>query len=460
MRSTSGPRSRCRRAREILTLRTHKRDGSTREPEEINGKEAISAADVAIGDYIEWEYLEARPPAAAFAPGFLIDRFFFQSFDAPMARSELVLVSPAGIELELDSRAGAPRPQTRIAVDGTRVTTFLAVGVQQLFAERAAVPAIEYVPSVRASSGVGLEALGALSGRRAPRAVRSSPDVRAQASLSASRSRRSRRSPGAGRGDGRMGDRKHRGRRRADRPRRLRAGPRTRQPHRADAGAGRELGIPARPVLARSLLIADPGAAVPPQELDDFADALVELDLGAPASRWSTPICACATRRSATSRLVSTAPACCACPTAQFALARKTSAHDSRVVDMTIRIDEQGGGVAVATEQLAGWPALEWAELLERFGADRARLRQDFEQRWLGLQFPGARLRELDIELPRAEAGASGTARVRYSFSSARLAVPTGAAAPRARTKCASRRRFSARNPGAASRPNRSARRR
>jgi len=35
-------------------------------------------------------------------------------------------------------------------------------------------------------------------------------------------------------------------------------------------------------VLARSLLIADPGAPVPPQELDDFADALVELDLGAP----------------------------------------------------------------------------------------------------------------------------------------------------------------------------------
>ena len=58
--------------------------------------------------------------------------------------------------------------------------------------------------------------------------------------------------------------------------------------------------------------------------------------------------------------------------------------------------------MAVATEELAGWPALEWAELLERFGADRARLRQDFEQRWLGLQFPGARLRDLEIELPKS----------------------------------------------------------
>ena len=150
---------------EILTLRTHKRDGSTREPEEIAGKETISAADVAIGDYIEWEYLETRPPSGAFAPGFLVDRFFFQSFDAPMARSELA----AGVARRRSSwswiaRAGAPRPQTRVAVDGTRVTSFLAVGVPQLFAERAAVPAIEYVAVGARVERRGLAALGALPG--------------------------------------------------------------------------------------------------------------------------------------------------------------------------------------------------------------------------------------------------------------------------------------------------------
>ena len=54
------------------------------------------------------------------------------------------------------------------------------------------------------------------------------------------------------------------------------------QPDRAGAGARRELlGIPARPVLARSRLVADAAAPQPPQELDDFADALVELDVGA-----------------------------------------------------------------------------------------------------------------------------------------------------------------------------------
>jgi hypothetical protein len=93
-------------------------------------------------------------------------------------------------------------------------------------------------------------------------------------------------------------------------------------------------------------------------------------------------------------------------------------------VDVTIRLDEQGGGVAVATEELTGWPALEWAELLEKFGSDRARLRQDFEQRWLGVQFPGARLRDLEVTLPRDAPGAAvQPVHVRYSFVSPQLAV-------------------------------------
>ena len=56
--------------------------------------------------------------------------------------------------------------------------------------------------------------------------------------------------------------------------------------------------------------------------------------------------------------------------TARFGVARSAGATDQRTVDMTIRLDEQGGGRRVATEELTGWPALEWAELVDRFGAD------------------------------------------------------------------------------------------
>jgi hypothetical protein len=187
----------------------------------------------------------------------------------------------------------------------------------------------------------------------------------------------------------------------------------------------RELGLPARAVLARSRLVADAAASTPVQELDDFADALVEIDVGAPGK----PMPVWADLRLRHAALGYLPPGldgarALSLPDGAFLPVRSSASRDHRIVDMTIRLDEQGGGVAVATEELAGWPALEWAERVDQLGADRTRLRQDFEQRWLGVQFPGAHLRELEVELPTERSGRRGTARVRYSFASSRLAVP------------------------------------
>ena len=182
-------------------LRTHKADGSTREPEELAGKDTISAADLAIGDYVEKETIETRAPRDAFlvSPegsvgagvggggaasgaaaargmnGFIGDRFYFQSFDAPLDRSEYLLVTSheTADAMHIDRRAGAPA-DVRGPVPGEAatsaaataaagaghpgalvVTTFAATAVPQLFAERSSVPAIEHVPSVRISLGAG-----------------------------------------------------------------------------------------------------------------------------------------------------------------------------------------------------------------------------------------------------------------------------------------------------------------
>ncbi len=180
--------------------------------------------------------------------------------------------------------------------------------------------------------------------------------------------------------------------------------------------------MPARAVLARSRLTAETDAAAPVEELDAFSDSILEIDVGGARA----PIYVDPRLRHAAfgylppsldgARTLSLAPS-----DARFGVARSIGTADHRSVDVTIRLDEQGGGVAVATEELTGWPALEWAELVEKFGADRARLRQDFEQRWLGVQFPGARLRDLDVTLPKDAPG--GAVRVRYSFTSPQLAV-------------------------------------
>ena len=272
---------------EILTLRTHKRDGTTREPEEIAGKETVSAPDLQVGDYVEWELLETHSPAAAFAPGFLGDRFYFQSFDAPIARSELTLIAPAGLPVALDVRAGAPRAAESAGPDGTRVMTFVATGVPQLFAERSAVPAVEYVPSVRASSGVSWGGWARYLTEQLHDALRVSPSVRALAAKL--------REAAAGHPGG------------VDQAllaaavvdwvtSHIEATEELAVPAGVTLARGRgsrvtlalalagELGLRARPVLARSRLIADAAAPVPAQELDDFADTLVAFDLPAMSS--------------------------------------------------------------------------------------------------------------------------------------------------------------------------------
>jgi tetratricopeptide (TPR) repeat protein len=410
---------------EILTLRTHKPDGSTREPEEIAGKESISAADLAIGDYLEWELLESHAPSEAFAPGFLVERFFFQSFDAPMARSELMLVTPAGMRLAIDARAGAPRGETRTGAAGTTLTTFVATDVPQLYAERSAVPAIDYVPSVRASSGVGWGTWARYLSEELHDAVRVSPEVRALARTLAAETGGDRARTAAAIVDWVTQN--------------IEASDELAEPAGFTLARGRgsrvtltlalaaELGVPAQAVLARSRLLADAEATAPPQELDDFSDTLVVFDLGAGAGAPAQPTYVDLRLRHAAFGYVP--PGLDGARTLSlrdgtFGVARSSADQDRRTIDMTIRLDEKGSGVAVATEELAGWPALEWAELVDRFGADRVRLREDFEQRWLGVQFPGARLRDLQVDLPRGTAGRLGIARVRYSFVSAHLAVP------------------------------------
>jgi tetratricopeptide (TPR) repeat protein len=408
---------------ELLTVRTHKRDGSTREPEEIAGKETISAADLELGDFVEWEYLETHAPSAAFAPGFLGERFFFQSFEAPLARSELVVIAPAALTLEIDQRAGAPRAESRVAADATRVTSFTAIGAPQLFPERASVPQIEYVPSVRVSSGVDWARWAGYLAEELHEAIRSSPAVRARGAALAAAAGLDPEARAAAlvawvtdtiEGTEDFADPASFS---------LARGRGTRLT--VALALARELGLAARPALARSVLVADAAAPTPPQELDDFDDTLLELDVAGKKRFVDLRL-----RHAAFgylppgldgARTLEIGPAA-----APFVIARSAAPEDRRTVDMTIRLDEQGGGAAVATEELAGWPALEWAELCDRFGADHARLRQDFEQRWLGVQFPGARLRDLQVDLPRAGARGQGTARVRYSFVSSHLAVPIG----------------------------------
>ena len=148
--------------------------GDRREGDRLGGRSAI-------GDYVEWELLETHGPSEAFAPGFLADALLFSI----VRRSDRAQRARAGDSagLLVGGRCPGRRAQggERQGAEGARITTFVATNVPQLFAERSAVPAIEYVPSVRVSSGVGWNAWARYLTEELHDAVRVSPAVAALA---------------------------------------------------------------------------------------------------------------------------------------------------------------------------------------------------------------------------------------------------------------------------------------
>lgn len=143
---------------DVLLLRAVKADGSTREPESIAGKSSISVPDLEPGDYVEFEYVEANSPPPAFPGGFYSDRFYFQSFDAPLDRTEFVVVTPPTMPLQIDARGPAPTVSEaeRDVPHGDRIVvrTWSDHHKEQLRPEPEAAPFTEYVPSVRVASRV------------------------------------------------------------------------------------------------------------------------------------------------------------------------------------------------------------------------------------------------------------------------------------------------------------------
>jgi tetratricopeptide (TPR) repeat protein len=401
---------------EILALRTRKANGIRREAEEIAGKSSISVPDLDVGDFVESETLEVKEPREAFAPGFVGERFYFQSFEAPLDRSEYVLIVPAAMSLDVNRRAGAPTPVTTKGRDGTQVLTFVVRGAAQAFAERAAVPASEWIPSVRVSSGVTLNAWSRFIADRMFRLTRGSPEVRQVAAAIVQRS---------------GGDRDHL-------PEAIVAWVREHIEPETDLGelatvtlarhrgnrAGlilalaRSLGVSADFVLARSLLQAEASASVSAAELDDFRELLVRFPSPG-GDRFVDP----QIRRAPFAYLL---PGFDGAPAVvvgtQQVVKAVSGVKDSRSVTLRARLDSEGGARVAVTEQLSGWPAVEWTELLDRVGKDRSKLRQDFEQRWLGRQFPGAELDTLAVEPGDAGVGT----RVSYTFKSTGMAARQG----------------------------------
>ncbi len=161
----------------MLKLQTIKPDGRVLEPDLIEGKETISLPNLAVGDYVEQEFVRVLDPPSGIPGGVLGDRFYFASFELPFDRSELVVLLPEGMDVTVDPRGNAPETE-RSTRDGMTMLRWAVTQSSPLVQEPASVAAREFIPSI--NWGVNASWSGFLGGLRDVLADRNVVDREAQ----------------------------------------------------------------------------------------------------------------------------------------------------------------------------------------------------------------------------------------------------------------------------------------
>ena len=443
---------------EVLTLRTIKADGTTREPEEIPEKESISAPSLEVGDYVEYEYVDRDEPSPIAARGFLGDRFYFASADAPLDRSEYLLVTPKDLPLQIDLRGP-------VLADGKRqlpVATQTVEGDLLLhFWKRAEVSRMQpeqpldqgqvddWSPSVRVGSGVSLEGYVNQIRERRYRSLRMTAELldlahkvagAAQGEPETSASMIAR----AEKLDAWVRKNIHSGGSFDESASSILA----RREGRRDIlllALLKAVGIPAESWLARPENNPKLEGSLP--DVLAFSEMLIAVapDASGTPLLWIDPFFrhtptglvrpllrgALALRIPDAKNQPKNQPDTQPVQKAQIALqpsggmpermakvvGNRPMLTDHRRVEMTAELDVSGGSQVVVREILTGLAASEWRDQVEHMAEDK--LRQALEQRALGYFFPGASLHELKYG-PMDDDGAPLT--ITYRFTAPHLA--------------------------------------
>ena len=441
---------------EVLTLRTIKADGSTREPEEIPEKETVSAPALEVGDYIEFEYVDRDDPTPIAPGGFLSDRFYFASADAPLDRSEYLLLTPKEMALQIDLRGP-------VGSDGKRqlpLATESSEGeLVHHFWKRAGVPRMQpeqpldqgqvddWSPSVRVAAGVSLEGYVNQIRERRYRSLRLTHELRELAAKVA----------GAPQGTPETAESQVARARKLDEwvRKNIHSGGSfdesassilARKEGRRDVlllALLQAVGIPAEAWLARPennpklegplpdvlaysemLVAVAPDASGTPLLWIDPLHKHTPTGLLRPMFRGAQALRIPDARDQPKSQSVQKAtimlPPMGGVPSRLAALpteAKRPMLTDHRHIEMNVELEASGGGQVVVTEILTGMQASEWRDQVEHMAEDK--LRQGLEQRALGYFFPGASLQTLTYG-PMDNDDAAMT--ITYRFSAPHLA--------------------------------------
>jgi tetratricopeptide (TPR) repeat protein len=141
----------------FLKLRVRKKDGSVLEPELVSGKPTVTMPHLEIGDYIETERIESQAGDGRHGKRWVGPRWFFREENVSYARSEFVVISPRGKELQVETKNEVPAP-TVTEADGVVVRRWRVDRSEAAPVEPFGAPITEFLPSVQVGWGVSLAA--------------------------------------------------------------------------------------------------------------------------------------------------------------------------------------------------------------------------------------------------------------------------------------------------------------
>jgi len=163
----------------VLTARTIKPDGSVLWAENIPGKDAISMPALEIGDVMEMEWIEPIYPSRPSGPSVRLDRFYFAVPDLALHRSIAAFEAPGPIADALQFDVRNFDGTRDVSVNGDRVrTTFTALNVAAVDFEPYAIPADEWLPSVRVGYGVNWDTITTAYAERVERSSQMTDEMR------------------------------------------------------------------------------------------------------------------------------------------------------------------------------------------------------------------------------------------------------------------------------------------
>jgi tetratricopeptide (TPR) repeat protein len=161
----------------ILTLHSIKPDGTVLEPESVAGKDGLSLRDLAVGDFVEMEYVLESEPITALPGHVDLSRFRFQSVDVPYHWSELVVLAPHDLPVLVEARNGAP-PVERSRDGDRQVLRFLATRMPRKGDEPHPRSMLDELPNVRVYSNLDVEAWLRSVAMQMRAAQRTNPELR------------------------------------------------------------------------------------------------------------------------------------------------------------------------------------------------------------------------------------------------------------------------------------------